>query len=177
MTWLLALYPPRWRRRYGDELRALIGAQPFSLHAMIDLIAGAIDAWLEPQKIPMQPAAAGGDTNYDKGVTMIGSMMKLGCAASGGRVTREDARKSAAVNLGGTLLLTALWTTMHIRRIGDRNYVDAFSAMAFLVPYLFSLRYTSLKGRSLRTQSVFIGGIILVLTLILGLAGWIAAKI
>ena len=67
--------------------------------------------------------------------------------------------------------------TMHIRRIGDRTYVDSFSAMAFLVPYLVSLRYTSLKGRSPRTQSIFITGMIVVLTLILGTAGWIASKI
>jgi hypothetical protein len=170
MTWLLALYPPRWRRRYGDELRTLLGSQRFSLHAVIDLIAGAIDAWLEPQNISIQPDAQQGE------VTMIGTMMKLGCTGSRDRVTRQDAWKSLAVNLGGTLLLTALWVTMHIR-LGDRTYVDAFSAMAFLVPYLFSLRYTSLKGRSRRTQSIFIGGMILTLTLILGTAGWIASKI
>ena len=160
MTWLLALYPPRWRRRYGDELRALVDLQPFSLHAVIDLIAGAIDAWIEPQKIPTQ-----------EGVNMIGTM-KLGCE----RPTREDARKSTVVMLGGTLLLTALWMTLHIR-LGDHTYIDSFSVMAFLVPYLFSLHYTSLKGRSLRTQSIFIGGNILVLTLILGTAGWIASKL
>ena len=170
MTWLLALYPPRWRRRYGDELRALIGSQPFSLHAVIDLMAGAIDAWLEPQKIRMQPDAG------QEGVTMIGTMMKLGCTGSGERVTRQDAWKGAAVMLGGTLLLTALWMALRVR-LGDRTYVTAFSAMAFLVPYLFSLRYTSLKGRSLRTQSIFIGGMILVLALILGGAGWVASKI
>ena len=165
MTWLLALYPPRWRRRYGDELRELIGSQPFSLHAVIDLMAGAIDAWLEPQNIP-----------GEKGVTMIGTMWKLGCAGSGARVTRADAWKSLAVMLGGTLLLTALWMTLHVR-LGDRTYVDSFSAMAFLVPYLFSLHYTSLKGRSLRTQGIFIGGMILVLTLIFATAGWIASRI
>ena len=170
MTWLLALYPSRWRRRYGDELRALIDAQPFSLHATIDLIAGAIDAWLEPQKLSMQ------SDEKEEGVAMIGTMMKLGCAGSGERVTREDARKSAAVMLGGTILLTALWMALHIR-LGDQTYVDAFSAMAFLVPYLFSLHYTSLKGRSLATQSIFIGGMTLVLTMILGTAGWIASKI
>jgi len=151
MTWLLALYPPRWRRRYGDELRALVDSQPFSLQAVIDLIAGAIDAWLEPQKFPMQPAPAG-----EEGVTMIGTMMKLGCAGTAGsnaQATRQDVRKSLAVTLGGTLLLTALWMALHIR-LGGRTYVDAFSAMAFLVPYLFSMRYTSLKGRSLATQGI-----------------------
>jgi hypothetical protein len=172
MTWLLALYPPRWRRRYGDELRALIASQPFSLHAVIDLTAGAIDAWLEPQKIPQQMAPAGAE----QGVTMIGTMMKLGCAGSRARVSREDAWKSVAVNLGGTLLLTALWMTLRIR-LANHNYVDGFLAMAYLVPYLFSLRYTSLKGRSLRAQSIFIGGMILILTLILGTTGWIASRI
>jgi len=107
---------------------------------------------------------------------MIGTMMKLGCAGSHERVTREDARKSLAVNLGGTLLLTAIWMVMHFR-LSDRTYVDAFSAMVFLVPYLFSLRYTSLKGRSLRTQSIFVVGMILMFVLILGTAGWIASKI
>jgi hypothetical protein len=170
MTWLLTLYPPRWRRRYGGEVRALLGAQPFSLHAVIDLIAGAIDAWLEPQKISNQ------QDERQEGMTMIGTMMKLGCAGSGGRVTREDARKSAAVNLGGTLFLTAIWMALHIR-LGDRNYVNAFSALVFLVPYLFSLHYTSLKGRSLRTQSIFIGGTTLLLILILATAGWIASMI
>lgn len=172
MTWLLMLYPPRWRRRYGDELRALLGSQPFSLGASIDLIAGAIDAWLEPQKIPMQPAPAGGN----EGGTMIATMTKLACAGSGRPVTREDARKSLAVNLGGTILLTALWMALHIR-LGDRADVDSFAALAFLIPYLISLRYTSLKGRSVATQTIFIGGTILVLVLILGTAGWIASKI
>jgi hypothetical protein len=172
MIWLLRLYPPRWRRRYGDELRALIRSQPFSFHAVVDLIAGAIDAWFEPQKFPIPPAAAGHET----GVTMIGAMMKLDCAGSRGKVTREDAWKSAVVSLGGTLLLTAVWMALHIH-LGDRTYINAFSAMAFLVPYLFSMRYTSLKDRTLRTQTIFIGGMILVLTLILGTAGWIAARI
>jgi hypothetical protein len=170
MTWLLALYPPRWRRRYGDELRTLIGSQRFSLHAAIDLIAGAIDAWLEPQKIPVQPDES------PEGVTMIGSMMKLGCGGSGGRVSREDAWKGAAVMLGGTLLLTALWMVLHVR-VGDRTWVDAFLGMAFLMPYLFSLPYTSLKGRSRATQSIFIGGMILVLMLMFATAGWIASRI
>lgn len=162
MTWLLSLYPPRWRRRYGGELRELIGSQPFSLHAAIDLIAGAIDAWLEPQKIP-------------DGTTKGETMTKLGCGARV-KVSREDAWKSLAVNLGGTLLLTALWMTLHFR-LHDRTWINAFSAMAFLVPYLFSLRYTSLKGRSLATQSIFIGGMTLILMLILGAAGFIASLI
>ena len=49
MTWLIKLYPPAWRRRYGRELSELIATQPASFGTAIDLIAGAIDAWLNPQ--------------------------------------------------------------------------------------------------------------------------------
>ena len=171
MTWLLSLYPPSWRRRYGDELRVLIGSQPFSLHAAIDLLAGAVDAWLEPQNIPVAPGAT-----RQEGVTMIGTTMKLGCTTA--RPSREDAWKSLAVNLGGTLLLTALWMWMRLfLPLENHSYLDSFSAMAFLVPYLFSLRYTSLKGRSFRVQAIFIGGMTLILTLIFATAGRIAAAI
>ena len=49
MTWLLKLYPPRWRRRYGEEFLALIAPQPFSLATALDIVGGAIDAWTQPQ--------------------------------------------------------------------------------------------------------------------------------
>ena len=105
---------------------------------------------------------------------MIGTMMKLGCARES--VSREDVRKSLAVNIGGTLLLTFVWM-MLLLRLENRTYVEAFLALAFLVPYLVSLRYSSLKGRSLATQGIFIGGMTLVLIVILGTAGWIASRL
>ena len=43
MTWLLKLYPPRWRRRYGKEFLALIAPQRFSIVTVLDIIGGAID--------------------------------------------------------------------------------------------------------------------------------------
>ena len=46
-----------------------------------------------------------------------------------------------------------------------------------LYPPRWRRRYASLKGRSLATQSIFIGGMILILTLIFVIAEWIAVKI
>jgi hypothetical protein len=46
---LLRLYPRAWRERYGDEMLALLEAQPASLLDRLDLIGGAIDAHLHPQ--------------------------------------------------------------------------------------------------------------------------------
>jgi hypothetical protein len=58
VTWLLWLYPPAWRRRYGGELADLIATQPASFGTAIDLVAAAIDAWINPQS---STAAAAGD--------------------------------------------------------------------------------------------------------------------
>ena len=42
--WLVALYPERWRDRYGDEFCALLEAEPASPSLVIDVIRGAIGA-------------------------------------------------------------------------------------------------------------------------------------
>ena len=175
MTWLLVLYPPRWRRRYGDELRAMLAAQRFSIHSTVDLIAGAIDAWLEPQNIPKsEPVTAGTKEGETMMGTTLGTMMKLGCTE--GRVSREDRGKSLAVNLGGTLVLTLVWLMLRVQ-FGHSASLSGFSALAFLVPYLFSLRYTSLKGRSAKTQAIFIGGMTLVLIAIFSIAAFIGSRL
>lgn len=57
MKWLVALYPERWRARYGDEFRALLEAEPASPSLVIDVIRGAIDAHATPlpaEVIPMR---------------------------------------------------------------------------------------------------------------------------
>jgi hypothetical protein len=44
--WLLRLYPPAWRARYGDEFTALLDLAPLSLWTMLDILLGALDARL-----------------------------------------------------------------------------------------------------------------------------------
>lgn len=45
---LLALYPSCWRDRYGPEMRALLEEHPVRPATLADLLAGAIDARLDP---------------------------------------------------------------------------------------------------------------------------------
>jgi hypothetical protein len=52
MTWMLRLYPRDWRRRYGDEVAMLVASEPRSFRLFLDLLAGAIDARLNPQWTP-----------------------------------------------------------------------------------------------------------------------------
>ena len=86
MTWLIRLYPPAWRRRYGRELAELIATQPASFGTAIDLVAGAVDAWLNPQS---STAATAADA---KGAgAMVPKMLQLRCAGHGPDVTAADA--------------------------------------------------------------------------------------
>jgi hypothetical protein len=169
VTWLLKLYPPRWRQRYGGELAELVATRPFSIGAAVDLIAGAIDAWLYPQLADPEPSKARGE------IPMIARMMPLKCAGGGPDATVSDKRKSAAVMIGGALGLTPLWLWAQWRQ--DNVYVLALAPMAYFLPYLVSLRYTSLKGRSSRAQTILIGGLGVALAAFFVLVGWIGTKI
>ena len=169
MTWLIRLYPRAWRRRYGRELAELIATQPASFGTAIDLVAGAIDAWLNPQS---STAATAADA---KGAgSMISKTLQLRCAGHGPIVTSADKRKAAAVVLGGTLVLVIplMWVTV---LYGSNPYLQSLLAVSWLVPVSFSQHYTSLKGHPGRVQAVLIGGTAaIVIGIALG-AAWISA--
>ena len=170
MKWVLQLYPPRWRQRYGAELAELIASQPVSIGGTLDLLAGAIDAWIHPELIAPATSDSKGESS------MIAKTLRLKCAGYGPDVTSSDKAKSTAVNLGGTLTLALLWLWARSEFAGS-PYLEALSPMAFLLPYLVSLRYTSLKGRSPTAQAIFVVGFGTVLTLILLLAAWVSTSI
>jgi hypothetical protein len=146
---LIKLYPPAWRRRYGRELADLISTQPPSVGMAIDLMAGAVDAWLNPQS---------STAVHTKGAqSMVSKILQLRCVGAGPHVTAADHFKAMAVMIGGTLALV-IPLSWAILRYGKDPYLIAFTAVSFLVPFLFSQRYTTLKGRSGRVQAVLIGG-------------------
>jgi DnaJ homolog subfamily C member 28 len=47
-AWLLALYPRRWRARYGEEFLALLEDTPLSPRMVLDCLRGALDAHVRP---------------------------------------------------------------------------------------------------------------------------------
>jgi ClpA/ClpB-like protein len=60
VKWLLWLYPPRWRRRYGEEFLAVLEERGFSLMMLLDVLRGALDARLHPELVAV-PAPVGGN--------------------------------------------------------------------------------------------------------------------
>ena len=88
VTWLIRLYPPAWRRRYGRELAELLAAQPASFRTAVDLVAGAVDAWLNPQ-LSTAVTAARCERSRSDGPKML----KLRSAGYGANVTTADPRQ------------------------------------------------------------------------------------
>jgi hypothetical protein len=63
VTGALRLYPRWWRRRYGDEMAALLEKATPRRGDRRDLLRGALDAWLhppEPSHVPAVAALLGG---------------------------------------------------------------------------------------------------------------------
>jgi len=55
---LVCLYPGSWRERYGEEMRAVIDGGRSRPRDAIDIIRGALDAWLHPTRPSRVPALA-----------------------------------------------------------------------------------------------------------------------
>ena len=63
MTALLRLYPGSWRSRYRDEMEALLEDRRPGPGERVDLVRGALDAWLHPaapSRVPASAALVGG---------------------------------------------------------------------------------------------------------------------
>jgi Clp amino terminal domain, pathogenicity island component len=72
VKWLLWLYPRRWRSRYADEFVAVLEGRGFSLLVLVDILRGALDAWMHPElvAVPARVGAGGklthGGERFDK---------------------------------------------------------------------------------------------------------------
>jgi hypothetical protein len=55
---LLRLYPAAWRARYGEEMLAILEARPVGLRGRLDLVRGALDVNLHPDRPSWLPAYA-----------------------------------------------------------------------------------------------------------------------
>lgn len=57
---LLALYPARWRLRYGDEFRAILESRPLGPFDVADVLLGAFDARFRATTLTEAPASQKG---------------------------------------------------------------------------------------------------------------------
>lgn len=101
MTWLLQLYPARWRERYGEEFRAVLADRRPSLGLFFDVLGGAVDAHLHPQILHSHAKRSKGDD------TMTSAMLQR-CAAGDAKLSPEDRRMASRVTIFSALAIAVL---------------------------------------------------------------------
>ena len=163
---LIRLYPRAWRDRYGEEFLETTGPGSLHLQQVIDIVAGAIDAWLSSDVRRAANQKPG--TNTANGEAVMNNVMTGGCRSTKLRYTKRDGMIGAGVMLAGTLLSVVLGTVA--RQNGMPIVGEMLLTNGFLASTMLSTPFWLLKGQPWRAQVVLIGGTIAMLTLITYLA-------
>lgn len=165
---LLRLYPRAWRDRYGEEFVHVVGPRPLSVQQSVDIMMGAIDAWLSRS---VRAGVRGSTAGAANGGTKMIQQMKLRCAVAQPRYTTRDGLISAGVLLLGSVLLSGagiLFSRQDYPVIGD-----ILKSLAFPVAMTISMPFAILKGQPRKavifTMIVSLG--------LLFIATWIAIQI
>jgi len=79
-AWVIRFFPGGWRRRYAEELLAVLELQPPNFLQLIGLLYCALDAHLDPQ------VSEGGDFSFMEGRPSMRTRILAGAAVGGGLV-------------------------------------------------------------------------------------------
>lgn len=149
---LVRLYPRAWRQRYGPEMRELLASEKPSLRTYADLLAGAVDARMNPQ-MPLAQRAG-----RKQGADQMARILR--CSPAG--VSVADQWRSAGWMIGGSLVLTAISTVLQ-QQVGRNALSEGLLYSAFPASLMLSSECTYLKRYSPAARAVMsIGGALLV---------------
>lgn len=143
---LLRLYPRAWRHRYGDEFLAVVGPGRVTLQQAIDIVSGAIDAWLSTDV----------DTATRFATARGGSMIRtVVCRKPGPRYTTRDSLIAAAMMLALTSAFA--FSGIVASREGWTIASKMLLNLSFIVPFTVSMPLWLMKGQPLKAKAVLIG--------------------
>ena len=147
---LLRLYPRAWRERYGEEFLATTGPGTLSVQQVVDIVSGAIDAWLSADVRSASRAAtvvaAGGSTM---------TVRAMICRTSNARYTTRDALIGSAIMIALTVILAL--TGNAVARAGWALSGEMIKNLAFSVPFTLSMPFWLMKGQPWKAQVVIVG--------------------
>lgn len=155
---LVRLYPRAWQARYGEEFVEMVGNNRLRVQQVVDIVSGAIDAWLSSD-VRRATVATGGR----EGGTVM-SVQSLVCASSRARYTTRDALIGSVVMVLASLAFLVVGIVA--RRTGFPASGEALKGMAFPVSLLLSMPFWILKGQPWKAQVVLIGGTVGLLVVI-----------
>jgi hypothetical protein len=148
---LVRFYPRQWRERYGDEFVQVVGEENLTTQQTVDILAGAVDAWISPSvRASVRSSAAG---NASGGAAMI-QQLKMKCATSTPRYTTKDGLISAGVLIATTIVLLALGIAAN--RQGYPTLGETLKGVAFPASMMVSMQFWLLKGQPTRVQTFLV---------------------
>ena len=148
---LLRLYPRAWRARYGEEFLETIGTGPLHAQQIIDIMSGAIDAWLSAE-VRRTTMASRVSPNGGR-PAMLKTLMA--CDRKHMRYTTRDSMIGAGVMLAASLLATTL--AVALRRGGFPVAGEVVLSVAFPGSLMLSMPFWLMKGQSRKAQTVVVG--------------------
>jgi hypothetical protein len=157
---LLRLYPRAWRERYQEEFVAMVGSRPVSAQQVIDIVSGAIDAWLSAD-VRRASQALGPIPTGARAMTLKSMMV---CDQSKLRMTTRDGMIGAAVMLAGSAAGSLLGIAA--RRAGWTLTADVLLNLAFPGSMMLSMPFWLMKGQPWKAQAAVIGTTLALLMLI-----------
>ena len=144
---LLRLYPRAWRDRYGEEFLAMMRPGPLGPQQAIDIVCGAIDAWLSADVRRASAAASGGGSMTTKTWTM--------CERTPMRYGVRDGLMAAAVMIAVTAVVTTLGGALTSR--GWPATGGALRNFGFLGSLTLSMPFWITKGQPWKAQAAIVG--------------------
>jgi len=149
---LLRLYPRAWRERYGEEFLATVGHDSLRLQQVIDIVSGAIDAWLSTD---VRHATAPSSVEPSGGGPMTLKYLTA-CERHQARYTMRDSWIGAGVMLAATLILVV--AGIGARHAGWSVTGEMLVSLAFPGSLTLSMPFWVMKGQPWRAQVVIVGG-------------------
>ena len=158
---LLRLYPRAWRERYGEEFIASVDHDAPRLPQAVDIVSGAVDAWLSTDV--RTATRASGVARTTGGSMALKSV--LSCDQVNARVTTRDALIGAAAMIVGEVIFTI--AAKVALGAGWPVAGHVLNDMAFTGPFTLSMPLWLMKGAPRKGQ-VGIIGVTLALLAVIG---------
>ena len=128
----------------------MVGSDRLGVQQIVDIVSGAIDAWLSSD-VRRAIVATGG---VREGGTMI-RLRSLACATPRVRYTPRDARIGSIVMVLGGMAFLVIGIAAH--RNGFPTLGEMLKAVAFPLSMLVSMPFWILKGQPWKAQVVLLG--------------------
>jgi hypothetical protein len=163
---LLRLYPPAWRARYGEEFLETVGAGELHPQLVIDMVSGAIDAWLSADVRRALRAPREHMTETPKpGGRPMSTRTLIDCGSTRSRMSTRDALLGAGAMLGLSALFAGLLLVGGRQRWSDSS-MTMLQMLAFPGSLVLTMPLTFLKGQPWRAQVAITGGTLVILLVI-----------